>query len=107
MFCPKVFLKLIWNYGEVIKVVYDTSEFGVVQHMCLRQILRKLEPCSRVCLLVGHPKETRGGLFFHPKLKKVFVSKNATFFEEDNTSEHKPCSKIVLNELSNENTKTQ
>ena len=64
--------------------------------------LKKLEPPSRVCLFVGYPKETRDGLFFNPKLNRVFVSTNATFLEEDHIREHVPHSKVVLNELFNE-----
>ncbi|KAA0063049.1 gag/pol protein [Cucumis melo var. makuwa] len=52
----------------------------------------------------GYPKGTRGGYFYDPKDNKVFVSTNATFLEEDHIREHKPRSKIVLNELSNETT---
>ncbi|KAA0058181.1 gag/pol protein [Cucumis melo var. makuwa] len=52
----------------------------------------------------GYPKGTTGGYFYDPKDNKVFVSTNATFLEEDHIREHKPRSKIVLNELSNETT---
>ena len=67
---------------------------------------KKLEPRSTVCLFVGYSKETRGGLFFDPKLNKVFVSTNTKFLEEDHIREHILRSKVVLNELSNETTKT-
>ena len=43
----------------------------------------KLEPCTKVCMFVGCPKGTRGGLFYSPSDKKVFLSKNATFLEYD------------------------
>ncbi|KAL4033283.1 hypothetical protein IC575_006370 [Cucumis melo] len=65
---------------------------------------KKLEPRSKLCLFVGYPKGTRGGYFYDPKDNKVFVSTNATFLEEDHIREHKPRSKIVLNELSKETT---
>ena len=39
----------------------------------------KLEPRTKVCMFVGYPKGTRGGLFYSPSDKKVFVSTNATF----------------------------
>jgi hypothetical protein len=67
---------------------------------------KKLEPRSKVCLFVGYPKETRGGYFYDPKENKVFVSKNAIFLEEDHIRDHKPRSKIVLDELSNKATNT-
>ncbi|KAL0560279.1 hypothetical protein IC582_000679 [Cucumis melo] len=63
---------------------------------------KKLEPRSKSCLFVGYRKGTRGGYFYDPKDNKVFVSTNATFLEEDHIREHKPRSKIVLNELSKE-----
>ncbi|TYK19425.1 gag/pol protein [Cucumis melo var. makuwa] len=59
---------------------------------------KKLEPRSRLCQFVGYPKETRGGLFFDPQENRVFVSTNATFLEEDHMRDHKPRSKLVLNE---------
>ncbi|KAA0066490.1 gag/pol protein [Cucumis melo var. makuwa] len=75
---------------------------------CLAHVLennpKKLEPRSKLCLFVGYPKGTRGGYFYDPKDNKVFVSTNATFLEEDHIREHKPRSKIVLNELSKETT---
>ncbi|TYJ96910.1 gag/pol protein [Cucumis melo var. makuwa] len=63
---------------------------------------KKLEPRSKLCLFVGYLKGSRGGYFYDPKDNKVLVSTNATFLEEDHIREHKPRSKIVLNELSNE-----
>ncbi|KAA0032997.1 gag/pol protein [Cucumis melo var. makuwa] len=59
---------------------------------------KKLEPRSRLCQFVGYPKKTRGGLFFDPQENRVFVSTNATFLEEDHMRDHKPRSKLVLNE---------
>ncbi|KAL4016333.1 hypothetical protein IC575_023981 [Cucumis melo] len=67
---------------------------------------KKLEPRSKLCLFVGYPKGTRGSYFYDPKDNKVFVSKNASFLEEDHIREHKPRSKIVLNELSKETTES-
>ncbi|TYJ96908.1 gag/pol protein [Cucumis melo var. makuwa] len=66
---------------------------------------KKLEPRSRLCQFVGYPKETRGGLFFDPQENRVFVSTNATFLEEDHMRDHKPRSKLVLNEATDESTK--
>ena len=59
----------------------------------------KLEPRTEVCLFVGYPKGTRGGLFYSPQEKKVFVSTNATFLENDYMTDFKPRSKVVLEEL--------
>ncbi|KAK0594600.1 hypothetical protein LWI29_001701 [Acer saccharum] len=47
----------------------------------------------------GCSKETRGGYFYSHEDNKVFVSTNATFLEDNYISDHKPRSKIVLNEL--------
>ncbi|TYJ98809.1 gag/pol protein [Cucumis melo var. makuwa] len=75
---------------------------------CLAHVLvtnpKKLEPRSWLCQFVGYPKETRGGLFFDPQENKVFVSKNATFLEEDHMRDHKPRSKLVLNEATDKST---
>ena len=59
----------------------------------------KLEPRTEVCMFVGYPKGTRGGLFYIPSDKKVFVSTKATFLEDDYMTNFKPRSKVVLEEL--------
>ena len=59
----------------------------------------KLEPRIEVCMFVGYPKGTRGGLFYSPSDKKVFVSINATFLEDAYMTNFKPRSKVVLEEL--------
>ena len=59
----------------------------------------KLEPRTKVCMFVGYPKGTRGGLFYSPTDKKVFVLTNATFLQDDYMINFKPHSKVVLEEL--------
>ena len=59
----------------------------------------KLESRTEVCFLVGYPRGTKGGLFYSPKDQKVIVSTNARFSEEDYVMNHKPRSRIVLEEL--------
>ncbi|KAL6327640.1 hypothetical protein AAG906_022203 [Vitis piasezkii] len=59
----------------------------------------KLEPRSKVCMFVGYPKGTRGGLFYSAQDNKVFVSTNATFLEYNYMADFKPRSKVVLEEL--------
>ncbi|KAA0048552.1 gag/pol protein [Cucumis melo var. makuwa] len=49
--------------------------------------------------------ETKGGLFFNPQENRVFVSTNVTFLEEDHIRDHKPRSKLVLNEATDESTR--
>ncbi|GJW15409.1 retrotransposon protein, putative, ty1-copia subclass [Tanacetum coccineum] len=41
----------------------------------------KLEPRSIKCIFVGYPKETIGYSFYYPPENKVFVARNAEFFE--------------------------
>ncbi|GJZ01129.1 retrotransposon protein, putative, ty1-copia subclass, partial [Tanacetum coccineum] len=43
----------------------------------------KLEPRSFKCIFVGYPKETMGYSFYNPFENKVFVSRNAKFFESN------------------------
>ena len=65
---------------------------------------KKLENRSKLYLLVGYPKESKGGLFYDPQDNKVFVSTNATFLEEDHIKNHQPHSKLILNEISTDAT---
>ena len=65
----------------------------------LKRKTGKLEPCTEVCMFVGYPKGIRGGLFFSPLGKKVFVSTNVTFLKDDYMTNFKPRSKVVLEEL--------
>ena len=52
-----------------------------------------------MCMFIGYPKGTRGEIFYNPKEKKVIVSIDATFLEEDYMNNFKPRSKVVLKEL--------
>lgn len=76
--------------------------WGCVVHVLKKKEV-KLEPRTEVCMFVGYPRGTRGGVFYSPPEKKTFVSKNATFLETDYMQNHIPQSKIVLNELLSEN----
>ena len=58
-----------------------------------------MESHTEVCLFIGHPKGTRGELFYSSSEKKVIVSTNAKFFEEDYVNNFKPKSKVILEEL--------
>ena len=50
-------------------------------------------------MFMGYSKGTRVGLFYSPSDKKVFVSTNAIFPEDDYMTNFKLCSKVVQEEL--------
>ncbi|KAH9752503.1 Integrase catalytic domain-containing protein [Citrus sinensis] len=60
----------------------------------------KMDSRSEVCMFVGYPKGTRGGLFYSPQDRKVIVSTDFTSLEEDYMNNFKPKSKVILEELS-------
>ena len=66
---------------------------------------KKLEPRSKLCQFFGYLKEMKSGVFFDPQENRVFVSINATFLEEDQMRDHKPRSKLILNEGTDESTR--
>ena len=80
--------------------------WGAPAHV-LRKDPNKLESRTEVCMFVGYPKGTRGGLFYSPSDKKVIVSTHATFLEEDYISNFKPKSKIILEELDSTQEQTE
>ncbi|KAH9743690.1 hypothetical protein KPL70_003387 [Citrus sinensis] len=53
----------------------------------------KMDSRSEVCMFVGYPKGTRGGLFYSPQDRKVIVSTHFTSLEEDYMNNFKPKSK--------------
>ena len=65
----------------------------------MRKEPHKFESRTEVCLFIGYPKVTRGGLFYSSLEKKVIVSTNEKFFEEDYVNNFKPKSKVILEEL--------
>ena len=72
--------------------------WGAPAHV-LRKEPHKLESRTEVCLFIGYPKGSKGGLFYSFPKKKVIVSINAKFFEEDYVNNFKPKSKVILEEL--------
>ena len=66
---------------------------------CTERKIRKLVPHSELCLFVGYRKGTRGGLFYCLEEKKVFLSTNATFLENDYMMNFKPWSKVVIEDI--------
>ena len=53
-------------------------------------------------VFVGYPKGTKGYIFYDPQDQKVFVSTNARFLEEDYMIDNKSKSKIILEEMREE-----
>ena len=58
-----------------------------------------MESRTEVCLFIGYPKGTRGGIFYSSSEKKVIVSTSSKLFEEDYVNNFKPKSKVILEEL--------
>ena len=92
---PKTPLEL-WNGCK--PSLHHIRIWGCPAHV-LKGKTGKLEPCSELCLFVGYPKGTRGGLFYSPEEKKVFVSTNAIFLEHDYMTNYKPRSKVIIKKL--------
>ncbi|KAA0049866.1 gag/pol protein [Cucumis melo var. makuwa] len=78
------------------------TAFHILNNVSLKSVS---ETPFELCQFVGYPKEMRGGLFFDPQENKVFVSTNATFLKEDHMRDHKPRSKLVLNEATDGSTR--
>ena len=72
--------------------------WGAPTHV-LAQKSQKLESCAEICMFIGYPKGTRGGIFYNPKEKKVIVRTHTTFLEEDCMNNFKPRSKWFLTSL--------
>ena len=83
----------------VVNQVCDTIEYDVVQHTCLVGNIGKLDSRTEVCLFIGYPKGTRGGIFYNIKNKKVFMSTHATFLEHEYINDFKPRSKVLLEDV--------
>ncbi|GJR36422.1 retrovirus-related pol polyprotein from transposon TNT 1-94 [Tanacetum coccineum] len=62
---PKLSYLRVWGYEALVK--RDTPD--------------KLNSKSIKCIFVGYPKETMGYYFYYPLENKIFVSRNAEFFE--------------------------
>ncbi|GJS03021.1 zinc finger, CCHC-type containing protein [Tanacetum coccineum] len=73
----------VWH-GQVPKLSY-LKDWGC-EALVKRDTLTKpdkLEPKAFKCIFVGYPKETMGYSFYYPPENKIFVARNAEFFEND------------------------
>lgn len=55
-----------------------------------------LESRTELCFFIGCPKGTRGNLFYDPIERRILMSTDVKFLEEDYITEYKPKSRIVL-----------
>ena len=72
--------------------------WGAPAHV-LRKEPHKLESSTEVCLFIRYPKGMSGGLVYSSSEKKVIVSTNAKFLEEDYVNNFKPKSNVIIEEL--------
>ncbi|GJX29675.1 retrotransposon protein, putative, ty1-copia subclass [Tanacetum coccineum] len=74
----------VWHGQAPTKLSY--LKFWGCEALVKRDTLtkpNKLEPRAFKCIFVGYPKETMGYSFYYPPENKVFVARNAEFFEND------------------------
>ncbi|GJY98912.1 putative reverse transcriptase domain-containing protein [Tanacetum coccineum] len=67
---PKLSYLKVWGYEPLVKRDTLTKP-------------DKLDPRSFKCIFIGYPKETMGYSFYNPSENKVFVARNAEFFESN------------------------
>ncbi|TYK15919.1 gag/pol protein [Cucumis melo var. makuwa] len=103
--CPKYFAKKKEKEeatNHVCSSLQETSSFKQLEEdkMTLKVGTRDvISACA-----VGDAKDERWSIL-DPQENRVFVSKNVTFLEEDHMRDHKPRSKLVLNEAIDESTR--
>ena len=67
--------------------------------MYLRELTKKLDSRTELCLFVGYSRGTTRGLFYNPPDNKLLVSTNVTFLENDYIKSFKPRGKVIVEEL--------
>ncbi|GJR84196.1 zinc finger, CCHC-type containing protein [Tanacetum coccineum] len=74
--------KSFWDYAleTAARILNMVKLKAFVKHDTLTKP-DKLDPRSFKCIFIGYPKETMGYSFYSPSENKVFVARNAEFFE--------------------------
>ncbi|GJS45084.1 retrotransposon protein, putative, ty1-copia subclass [Tanacetum coccineum] len=74
--------KSFWGYAlkSAIRILNMVPTKKVLMK---RDTLDKLDLRSIKCIFVGYPKETMGYYFYYPLENKIFVARNAEFFENN------------------------
>ena len=67
--------------------------------MLNRRNTKKLDSRIEVCLFIGYPKGTKGGIFYNLRDKKVFMSTHVMFFINKYMNDFKPHSNLLLKEI--------
>ena len=79
-------------------------KWGCSAYVLNRRNTKKLDSRTEVCLFIGYPKGTKGGIFYNLRDKKAFVSTDVTFLENKYMNNFKPRSKLLVNEISENKT---
>ena len=59
-----------------------------------------------ICLFMGHPKRTKGYVFYSPFDNNMYVNTNARFLEDNFIKNMKPRNRLVFEELSRKESST-
>ncbi|GKB62454.1 retrotransposon protein, putative, ty1-copia subclass [Tanacetum coccineum] len=75
--------KSFWGYDieSVVRILNMVPTKKVCEALVKRDMPDKLDPRSIKCIFVGYPKKTMGYYFYYPLENKIFVARNAEFFE--------------------------
>lgn len=91
---PKTPLELLIRREPCMRYIHVWGCLALV----LKTMSDKLEPKIEVCFCIEYQKGTKVLLFYNLKDRKVFVSTNVRFLEDDYVNEFKSKSRVVLEE---------